>query len=72
MTPKLPVVSGKQCIKVLEQIGYEKVRQRGSHIRLKDTKGSRPSITVPDHKEIRPCKLCFLRKFSQKMSSICN
>ena len=54
MTPKLPVVSGRQCVKILEQIGYVKVRQRGSHIRLKDRSGNLPSITVPDHKELRP------------------
>ena len=48
MTPKLPVVSGKQCVKILEQIGYVKVRQRGSHIRLKKlAKGE--NITVGEY-----------------------
>jgi predicted RNA binding protein YcfA (HicA-like mRNA interferase family) len=31
---KLPVVSGKQCIKVLEKIGFTIFRQRGSHITM--------------------------------------
>lgn len=31
---KLPILSGKEIIKVLQKIGYHRVRQRGSHIRL--------------------------------------
>ncbi|WP_028309135.1 type II toxin-antitoxin system HicA family toxin [Desulfitibacter alkalitolerans] len=54
MTPKLPVVSGLECIKALEKIGYKTVRQKGSHIRLKNINGRLPSITIPDHKELRP------------------
>lgn len=54
MTPKLPVVSGLDCIRVLENVGYMVVRQRGSHIRLKDRNGKLPPITVPDYKELRP------------------
>jgi predicted RNA binding protein YcfA (HicA-like mRNA interferase family) len=51
--PKLPVVSYKQLIKLLEQLGYEVDRQRGSHIRLKKQLPSgHHSITVPAHKEI--------------------
>ncbi|MGI6143953.1 MAG: type II toxin-antitoxin system HicA family toxin [bacterium] len=30
------------------------VRQKGSHIRLKDKNEKLPPVTVPDHKEIRP------------------
>lgn len=54
MTPKLPVVSGPNCIKALEKIGYVVVRQKGSHIRLKDKNGKLPPLTVPDHNELRP------------------
>ncbi|TEU19373.1 MAG: type II toxin-antitoxin system HicA family toxin [Anaerolineales bacterium] len=36
MSPKLPVVSGRQVVRALERIGYRVVRQRGSHIRLRD------------------------------------
>lgn len=51
--PKLPVISYKQLIKLLEQLGYEVDRQRGSHIRLKKQLPSgHHSITVPAHKEI--------------------
>jgi len=32
--PKLPVVSGEELIKFLKKLGYEVIRQRGSHVRL--------------------------------------
>ena len=48
--PKLPLLSGKETIKVLEKIGYHQVRQRGSHIRLECP--GRKSVTVPSHKMI--------------------
>lgn len=47
---QLPILSGREIIKVLLKIGYVKVRQRGSHIRLICDK--RKPITVPDHKSI--------------------
>lgn len=55
MTSKLPVISGKESIKVFEKIGYRIVRQRGSHIRLRDeiNKNHLP-LTVPNHREIKP------------------
>lgn len=50
---KLPVVSGEKLIRFLEKIGYEVVRQRGSHVRLeKQTPVGKHKITVPYHKEI--------------------
>ncbi len=54
MTSKIPVVSGMDCIKALEKIGYVVIRQKGSHIRLKDKNERLPAVTVPDHKELRP------------------
>jgi predicted RNA binding protein YcfA (HicA-like mRNA interferase family) len=51
---KLPVVSGLECIRALEKVGYTVVRQKGSHVRLKDMNGKLPPVTVPDHKELRP------------------
>lgn len=38
---KLPVVSGRDLIKALEKVGYRTVRQKGSHIRLRDDKDER-------------------------------
>lgn len=55
MSPRLPVVSGRQVIRVLECIGYQVVRQRGSHIRLRDEDDSEHlPVTVPDHKNLKP------------------
>jgi len=51
--PKLPVISHKQLIKLLKQLGYKVDRQRGSHVRLrKQLASGHHSITVPAHKEI--------------------
>ncbi|MDL1957619.1 MAG: type II toxin-antitoxin system HicA family toxin [Candidatus Desulfofervidus auxilii] len=51
--PKLPVVSGDKLIKLLTRLGYEIVRQKGSHVRLrKKTEIGEHNITVPKHKEI--------------------
>ena len=55
MNPKLPVISGREAIKVFQKIGYEIVRQRGSHLRLRDKKDPlHKPLPVPDHKEIKP------------------
>ncbi len=34
MSPKLPVISGEDLIRVLQKFGYEIARQKGSHVRL--------------------------------------
>jgi predicted RNA binding protein YcfA (HicA-like mRNA interferase family) len=52
VTPRQPVVSGKRLIKALEDEGWEVVRQRGSHVRLKKA-GRRSALVVPLHKEIK-------------------
>ncbi len=51
--PKLPVVSGDKVIKLLLKLGYEIIRQKGSHVRLrKVTEVGEHNITVPKHAEI--------------------
>ena len=47
---KLPILSSRRLIKILNKIGYHEVRQRGSHIRLEHFE--RKSITVPNYKII--------------------
>ncbi len=44
---KLPVISGKECIKALEKVGFKIARQRGSHIVLVR---ENPKATVNDGK----------------------
>jgi predicted RNA binding protein YcfA (HicA-like mRNA interferase family) len=48
---KLPVISGIECVKALEQIGFAVVRQRGSHIILV-REDPRTTVSIPDHKEL--------------------
>lgn len=48
--PYLPILSGREIIKVLKEFGHEEVRQRSSHIRLAHE--SRKSVTVPDYKSV--------------------
>jgi predicted RNA binding protein YcfA (HicA-like mRNA interferase family) len=52
--PPLPVVSGAELIKALGRVGYVKVRQKGSHVRLRclDDPRRRPT-TVPLHRELK-------------------
>jgi len=53
MSPKLPVVSGEQLIRALQQFGYISVRQKGSHVRLRHaTDPQRQAVTIPLHDEI--------------------
>jgi predicted RNA binding protein YcfA (HicA-like mRNA interferase family) len=48
---KLPVVSGRQLVHVLEQSGFVFDRQRGSHIML--FRSDPPTtLSVPDHREL--------------------
>lgn len=52
---KLPVLSGHDLIKILKKIGFEPIRQKGSHIVLvKNESGSKRAVVVPNHKEIDP------------------
>ncbi len=48
---KLPVISGAECVKALEQVGFLVERQRGRHVILvRET--PKTTIVVPDHKEL--------------------
>ena len=49
--PKLPVLSGKQVVRIFESFGWQVARQRGSHIvMVKDEHLA--SLSIPDHKEV--------------------
>ncbi len=55
MSQRLPRISGETLVKILTKIGYKVVRQKGSHLRLKDPDNpSHNPITVPLHKIIKP------------------
>lgn len=46
-------ISSTQLIKLLKKLGYEKTRQKGSHIRLTTFLEGEHHITIPDHNPIR-------------------
>jgi predicted RNA binding protein YcfA (HicA-like mRNA interferase family) len=49
--PRLPQISGRQLIRLLESLGYETLRQRGSHVRLRRISAAgEHNVTVPYHK----------------------
>lgn len=48
----LPHVSGRKVVQALLKIGYEKDRQKGSHIVMRQISYPYRRIVVPDHKEI--------------------
>jgi predicted RNA binding protein YcfA (HicA-like mRNA interferase family) len=43
----LPVISGQDCVKALNRLGYRNARQKGSHVRL--VCEDRNPVTVPMH-----------------------
>lgn len=51
--PKLPRVSGREAIRALERIGFEQVRQQGSHVVLRrNTPEGSAGCVVPLHREL--------------------
>lgn len=51
MGSALPVMSGREVVRVFESFGWEVVRQTGSHIIM--TKDEEPiTLSVPDHREV--------------------
>ncbi|MGL4232398.1 MAG: type II toxin-antitoxin system HicA family toxin [Casimicrobium sp.] len=48
--PKLPRVSGAEAIRALQCLGFEKIRQNGSHVVMR--KGS-VGCVVPMHAELK-------------------
>lgn len=48
---KLPVVSGKDCVKALVRAGFTVKRQESSHIVLRRDEPF-AQVVVPDHKEL--------------------
>jgi predicted RNA binding protein YcfA (HicA-like mRNA interferase family) len=51
--PRLPLISGRDLIHLLQSLGYEILRQKGSHVRLRRISAvGEHNITVPDHKTL--------------------
>lgn len=50
MNPALPVLSGRQMVRVLERAGFVPVGRRGSHVKLRSAEGR--TVIVPLHPEL--------------------
>ncbi|NOZ78436.1 MAG: addiction module toxin, HicA family [Acidobacteria bacterium] len=49
---RLPSVSGREVVAALRKAGFEKDRQKGSHIILRQVASPHRRLTVPDHREL--------------------
>jgi predicted RNA binding protein YcfA (HicA-like mRNA interferase family) len=47
---KLPLLSGRQVVKILERLGFAEVHRKGSHVKMKHADGR--MIVFPFHDEI--------------------
>jgi len=48
---KIPLLSGREVVKVFVRLGWEVARQRGSHIILVK-EGHIATLSIPDHHEV--------------------
>jgi predicted RNA binding protein YcfA (HicA-like mRNA interferase family) len=48
---QVPLLSGREVVRVFEKFGWQVARQRGSHIILVKER-ARATLSVPDHKEV--------------------
>lgn len=60
--PKLPRVSGAEALKALQKLGFERVRQSGSHVVAR--RGSKGCV-VPMHAELKLGTLAGLLRQAQ-------
>jgi len=51
---RLKILSGKEVCKILEQNGFQQIRQKGSHIVMQKSIGDTTiTVPVPNHNEIK-------------------
>ena len=63
-------VAGDRLIRVLERLGYEVIRQKGSHIRMRHDGPPLHRITVPLHNPIKTGTLHGILSEVTRMRSI--
>ena len=51
MGSALPVMSGREVVRIFESLGWEAVRQAGSHIIMTKDR-ELVTLSVPDHREV--------------------
>ena len=60
--PRLPVLAGSDVVKALEKLGFQQVRQRGSHVVMR--RGDSGCV-VPLHKEVKSGTLAGILRQAQ-------
>lgn len=64
--PKLPRISSREAIRSLERLGFEEVRQTGSHVVMKkETEEGKIGCVVPLHQELKVGTLSGILKQAQ-------
>ncbi|MEB3212290.1 MAG: type II toxin-antitoxin system HicA family toxin [Leptolyngbyaceae bacterium] len=64
--PKLPRISSKEAIQALRRLGFEQVRQTGSHVVMKKlTEHGAIGCVVPMHRELKTGTLSGIIKQAQ-------
>ncbi len=51
MPPQLPIINGREVVRVFTSLGWQVVRQSGSHI-IMTKEGEIATLSIPDHREI--------------------
>ena len=51
MPPSIPILKGRDVIRVFESLGWQVVRQNGSHI-IMIKEGEIATLSIPDHREV--------------------
>ena len=51
MSPSLPVLSGREVVRVFESLGWQVARQSGSHV-IMVKESEMTTLSIPDHREV--------------------
>ena len=64
--PRMPRISSKEAIRALERLGFDQVRQTGSHVVMKqETEDGEIGCVVPLHRELKIGTLSSILKQAQ-------
>lgn len=64
--PKLPRISSREAIRALERLGFEQIRQTGSHVVMKkEAEEGEIGCVVPVHQELKVGTLSSILKQAQ-------
>ena len=64
--PRMPSISSKEAIRSLERLGFEQIRQTGSHVVMKkENEEGEIGCVVPLHRELKVGTLSSILKQAQ-------